>query len=214
MYMEPRPRKPVIILEEIFNSVLHGIGTIATIAAALYISISFLPGKNILQSIGLYFFLATLTCMYMFSTLYHSLSFTKARKVFLVLDYGAIVLFIAGSYTAFIAATLQSRIGILFLVIVWIVSITIITLRSIYYKRYTKLFFGLYLLLGWFAVLLLKLTWDTLNAKTIIFVIIGGVCYTIGAMVLSMKKVPFTHTVWHALVIGGTTCHFIALTLI
>jgi hemolysin III len=212
--MYPQVRTPTIIFEEICNSILHGIGILATVSAILWINLSSFVGRNTLQVIGVYFFLATVAYMYLISTLYHSLSFTKARKVFLILDYGAVFLVIAGTYTAFIAATLQTSLGLLSLIIIWVTAITVITLRSIFHKKYGALFLGIYLLLGWFALFLVKIAWNMLETETILLIIIGGICYTIGTVALSIKKVPFTHTVWHALVMAGTACHFMALILL
>lgn len=199
------------IIEEICNSIIHGIGALAAIGAIIYSSIFLSAEKSFIQLFGFYFFLTTLVLMLLTSTLYHSLSFTKARRVFLILDYSAIFLFIAGSYTAFITAILPTLLGLVFMLIIWIAVITGITLRAVFHKKNFPVFIAVYLLLGWFALIIMKFTWQSLNGNTIILLFLGGVCYSFGTIFFSLKKVRFAHTVWHIFVLGGTILHFFAL---
>lgn len=210
--MKLLPKKQsILILEEIVNSIFHGIGVIATIFGVIYFSLFLTTDKSLVRLIGFYFFLATSIIMYLTSTLYHGLSFTKARKVFLLLDYSAVFLFIAGTYTAYIAATMPTWIGLIFMVIIWVVVISSVTLRSIFHKKEYALFILVYLLLGWSAIVVMKFSWHMLSFNTITLLVGGGLSYTIGVIFFSLKKLPFTHAVWHLCVMAGTLFHYLAL---
>jgi hemolysin III len=206
-----RPRTRHIV-EEVFNSTLHGIGAIITISGIIYFTLFFTKERQLVPLIGLYFFLVTLFIMYLVSTLYHGLFFTRAKTVFLVLDYSAIFLFIAGTYTAFITAMLPNALGLLFMVIIWSVVITGISLRAVFYKKDHPAFVAVYLLLGWFALFLMKLIWHKLLPGSIGLLVAGGLCYSFGVIFYSLKKVPFSHTMWHVFIMAGTIFHALALT--
>ncbi len=210
MNLSPK-KQSTIVLEEIVNSTFHGIGMLGAIAGVIYFSLYLTTDKSLIRLIGFYFFLSTSILMYLTSTLYHSLSFTKAKKVFLILDYSAIFLFIAGTYTAYIAAAMPTWIGLMFMIIIWTVVISSITLRSIFHKKEYGLFIVAYLLLGWFAIVVMKFSWHMLSVKTIALLVGGGLCYSFGVIFFSLKKWPFTHAVWHLCVMAGTFFHYLAL---
>jgi hemolysin III len=198
-----------VIVEEVFNSITHGIGSLLSITAILLLLL--LPGQSLTATIVLIFFGTTLFITYTISTLYHSLTFTKAKKVFQILDHASIFLLIAGTYTALIIHFLPHLFGTILLAIVWIGSIWGIVQKSIWVDKWKKLTLVLYLTLGWIGVLLAKPLLHVLSVHSLIFLLLGGVFYSSGITFYLWKKLPFSHMIWHLFVLVGSVCHFLAI---
>lgn len=197
------------IVEEVFNSITHGIGSILSIAGLVFLVL--LPDKTPLKTVGLAIFGSVLILAYTFSTLYHSLAFTKAKKVFKILDHSAIFLLIAGTYTALIAQVLRNMTGLILLIIIWVGSILGIIQKSIWVHKWKKVTIVLYVLLGWIGVVIFRPLIHSLPLNSFILLGIGGVLYTSGIGFYLWKKLPFSHMIWHLFVIAGSLCHFFAI---
>jgi hemolysin III len=199
----------LLIVEEVFNSITHGIGSLLSIAAL--VSLLLLPEQTPLKTIGLSVFGGVLILAYTFSTLYHSLTFTRAKKVFKILDHSAIFLLIAGTYTALISQVLRNRFGLILLIVIWVSCIWGIVQKSIWIHKWKKITLLFYLLLGWIGVLLAKPMLHVLPLNSFILLAIGGLLYTSGVGFYLWKKLPFSHMIWHLFVLGGSLCHFFAI---
>lgn len=200
-------KKVMSLGEEIWNSITHGIGAILGIIGFIFLLLLALKKNDIWRTIGFSIFGINIILTYILSTLYHSLSFTKAKKVFQILDQSAIFLLIAGTYTAFVLTTLRDTVGWILLAIVWSFAITGLILKTIYINNFTIF----YLILGWLAIFVIQPLWQHLGANGFLLLLTGGVFYTIGSVFYINKKIPFNHGIWHMFVLGGSICHFFAL---
>ena len=145
------------------------------------------------------------------STLLHSLSFTKALKVFKVLDHTAIFLFIAGTYTPFLLVTLQGTIGWSMLILVWSLTLIGIFLKVFFVHRFKVISTIAYILMGWIIIFAIKPLFQTMPPGGLTLLISGGLAYTLGTIFYSWKKLPFNHAIWHLFVLGGSACHFFSV---
>ncbi len=196
--------------EEIFNAVSHGAGALAGIAGLIILMIHVHNHWQTGRFWGLLVFGVTLILMYLMSTLYHSLIFTRAKKVFQILDYSAIAVFIAGSYTPIAVVTLKDNGGWWLLAGVWGLAIAGILWRLFgVYKE--KVLLSLYLLTGWLIVMFIKPLSGRLSLTAMILIIMGGLAYTVGTVFFKWRKLKFNHGIWHLLVLGGSVCHFLAI---
>lgn len=152
--------------------------------------------------------------MYLTSTLSHSLTFTKARKVFLAFDYSSIFLLIAGTYTPFMILVLKGRLGWVLLGIVWLLAILGIILKAVFLEKLKLLTLVFYLLLGWIAPIVVKPLWVSLKPDMLSLLVLGGICYSFGIFSFAYKKIPFSHAIWHLFVLLGSVFHFLAVRLI
>lgn len=198
-----------VIVEEIFNSITHGIGSLLSITAILLLLL--LPGKSFTATVTLIFFGTTLLITYTISTLYHSLTFTKAKKVFQILDHASIFLLIAGTYTAVILHFLPNVFGISLLIIIWLGSIWGIVQNSIWVQKWKRITLVLYLMLGWIGILLAKPLFHVLSLQSLLFLLLGGIFYSSGIVFYLWRKLPFSHMIWHLFVLTGSICHFLAI---
>lgn len=196
--------------EEIANSVSHGVTLLAALVATPYLITAAERGGT-LRLVGAAVFAATLVLLYFASTLYHALPVGPAKRVALKLDYGAIYLFIAGSYTPF-ALGLGGRLGWTLLALVWGLALVGITLKALdrLWRRWLST--GLYLVMGWLVIIAAGPLLERVPWGGIALIVAGGLAYTAGvAFFLLDSRVRYAHTVWHGFVMTGSGCHFFAV---
>lgn len=202
------------VKEEIFNSITHGLGAVFGIFVLL-ILLTYSHSKNDpLRILGFTIFGITVITFYITSTLFHSLIFTRAGKVFQVLDHSFIFLLIAGSYTPFALIPLRGRLGWILLALVWILAILGIIFKACFNSKSKILSLLFYLIFGWLAIFVVVPLSSYLSLKVIFLLILGGLFYTLGTAFYLWRKLPFNHGIWHLFVLGGSICHSLAVWLI
>ena len=200
-----------IYLEEIFNSITHGIGALTSIAGlVLLIVFSSIYGSlNHIISCTIFGF--TLVLLYTASTLYHSFRKPNLKHVLKILDHSSIYALIAGTYTPFMLVTVRGILGWSIFAVVW--SLTLIgVIFKIFFVHRFKIFSTIaYLLMGWVIIFAIKPLFLTLQAGGLVLLICGGLAYTLGTVFYAWKKIPFNHAIWHLFVLAGSACHFFAV---
>lgn len=199
------------VIEEVFNAITHGVGAILSLIGLIILLNTSGRNSNPLEDIGFGVFGIALIFSYLVSTLYHSLSFTKAQKIFKILDHSSIYVLIAGTYTPFTLIAMKSQLGLNLFFLIWILAILGIILKAFYVHRFMKLSIALYLSMGWSIVFGIKPLMAALPVEGIFLLALGGLFYTFGVVFYSLKKLPFHHTVWHIFVLCGSISHFFAL---
>jgi hemolysin III len=197
--------------EEIANSVSHGVGLLAAVAAAPVLVLSAVRHGGAARIAGGSVFAATTVLLYLTSTLYHALPRNRAKRVFQVLDHAAIFLMIAGTYTPFTLGVLRGTWGWTLFGLVWGLALAGVVLTMTGGARYPKLTTGLYLAMGWLILIAIKPLWLRVPSWGLFWLFAGGIAYTVGVVFYAAKRVRYSHLVWHLFVIAGTTCHFIAV---
>jgi hemolysin III len=197
--------------EEIANSVSHGIALLGVISAAWFLMASD-QYKTPASFVGTMVFAGTMVCLYLTSTVYHALPNGRAKQVFLKLDYGAIFVFIAGSYTPFALSTREKGPDWALLGAVWSMAIFGIVLKVSNRLKLPWLSTVLYVLMGW-AVLMAALPLiDHLPVASMTWLVAGGMAYTVGTLFFMLDaRVRYAHAVWHGFVAAGTACHYLAV---
>jgi len=199
--------------EEVANTVSHGLGLVAGLAAAPYLLAERWQGGDVLDFTGAAIFLATLVLVYLASILYHSAPVGRAKHVFRTLDQGAIFLFVAGTYTPFALGVLRGGLGWTVLVVAWSTAAAGLVLLGTGFLQRSLAINTLYLAMGWLGVFLLRPLWAHVPLPAIALLVAGGVSYTIGVGFLCVGRLKYRHLVWHLWVIAGTVCHFVAVLL-
>ena len=197
--------------EEIANSISHGVGFLAAIAAAPVLVLSAVRHDGAARIAGASVFAAATVLLYLTSTLYHALPRNRAKEVFRVLDRSAIFLMIAGTYTPFTLGVLRGPWGWTLFGLVWGLALAGVVLTAAGGIRYPKLTTGLYLAMGWLILIAIKPLWLHVASWGLFWLFAGGIAYTAGVVFYAAKRIRYGHFVWHLFVIAGTTCHFIAV---
>ena len=162
------------VKEEIFNAISHGIGALAGIVGFIILMIHAHSIGDSNRFWGFLIFGITLILLYLTSTLFHSLTFTRAYKVFKILDYSAIALFTAGSYTPIALVTLRNNFGPFLLIGVWVLTVFGVLWR-IFGKYKDQVSLILYLFTGWLLVLFIKPLSQQLSPLAFSLLFIGGI---------------------------------------
>jgi hemolysin III len=154
---------------------------------------------------------ATLVLLYFASTLYHSLTHAKAKRVFHKFDHISIYLLIAGTYTPFCLTALRGWIGWTVLGVVWSCAILGAVLKAISVGKRIKLSTVLYVLMGWVILVAIQPLYKAMPFNGFLFLIAGGISYTIGTIFFIRNQVKYNHSVWHMFVLGGSVLHFFSV---
>lgn len=196
--------------EEIANSVSHGAGFLAALVAFPFLVTS-AAGQGTAAVMGAAVFGTTMALLYLTSTLYHALGPCRAKRIFQVLDHGAIYLLIAGTYTPFTLGVLRGPWGWTLFGVIWALAVVGIVFKSAGGVRYRRLSTALYLVMGWLIVAAARPLWLSMPAWGLFWLVAGGLSYTVGVWFYAANRMRYSHFVWHLFVLAGTSCHFIAV---
>ena len=198
--------------EEIANAVSHGIGALAGIAGLAVLTVAAATrGEGAWQVVPCVIYGVALVLMFTVSTLYHSFRNPRVKRVFRVLDHEMIFLMIAGSYTPFLLITLRGALGWTLFGIIWGIAAAGMVFEGFFTGRFRGASLALYLLMGWIIVFALKPLVAHMPSSGVRWLVAGGLCYTVGAVIYAFKKVPYHHGVWHLMVLAGSVCHYFAI---
>lgn len=198
-------------LEETASALTHGVGALASVAGgAVLITFAALGGDG-WQLLSAIVFSATLSVLYTSSTLYHSMRRQVLRARLRVVDHCAIFLLIAGTYTPFTLVTLRGAWGWSLFGVVWLLATAGIVFKLFFTGRLRRLSTGIYLGMGWLSVVAARPILETLSVGTLLWLLAGGLAYTMGTAFYHSRRIPYAHAVWHLFVLAGSACHFVAV---
>lgn len=197
--------------EEKLNVLTHGFGWVMSIIAFPFLIRKSASFSGFWQQASFIIYGLSLIILYAASTLYHSAKNPKRRRRFNIFDHAAIYVLIAGSYSPFLLAGLQSSIGWYMFLFVWSFAFVGIILKLFFTGKYNKISTAMYLLMGWQAVFVAKPMKDSLPEMSVYGIVLGGIFYTIGAILYSIEKIRYNHAIFHVFVLLGSLSHFVAI---
>ncbi len=199
--------------EEIANAVTHGAGALLAIAAlVLLVVFSSIYGDPV-YIVSFTVYGASLVILYTISTIYHSFPKGVAKNVFEILDHSSIYLLIAGTYTPFTLITLKGPLGWALFGVVWSMAAIGILFKIFFVKKFVILSTLMYIIMGWLVVLALKPLSEALPRNGVLFLVMGGILYTLGTIFYIRRRMKYHHALWHIFVLGGSVFHFFAVIL-
>jgi len=194
--------------EEIANAISHGIGALLAIAGTVVLIIAACIYGSAISVVSSALYGAFAILVYLFSTIYHSLTNTKAKKVFQIFDHCSIFLMILGSYIPISLCLIKGALGwTLFGVMVGL-SVIGIVFNSIDVKKWHKLSMVLYVIMGWSLIVMFKEVAVKVPPKSLILLVGGGVAYTLGIVFFALDKFKYMHYVWHLFVLLGSVLQY------
>ena len=202
-----------LITNEVLNAVTHGIGVVLSIVGFVFL---LKKADSGLHYVSFIIYGVSLLLLFLASTLYHSLIFTKAKKVFQVFDHCSIYLLIAGTYTPYCLLYIKGTIGIVLLSVIWLAAIVGLVYKSLTLskvKSVSKLSTIIYNVMGWAVVIALPSLYHSVGLKGLLLLVGGGVAYTVGSVFYSMKNRRYMHVVWHLFVMLGAMLMFFSIYL-
>ncbi len=198
-------------VEEKTNIISHAIGFVLSIVAlVLLVTYASFYG-NILHIVSFSIFGASLILLFAASTFYHSAKKPELRSRLRVIDHASIYVLIAGTYTPFTLITLNGPVGWSILGAAWGLALTGIILKLFFTGKYKLISTVMYIFMGWIIVFAIKPVIQNLPLEGLLWLVAGGVAYTIGAILYSINTIKFNHAIFHVFVLIGSLCHFLSV---
>ncbi|WP_407303487.1 hemolysin III family protein [Acinetobacter sp.] len=198
--------------EEKINAISHALGAVLAATASIFMLFkgSYLP---LGQFIGLCVYALSLIILFAASSLYHYAESPQRRGWYKKLDHTAIYYLIAGTYTPFLSIALPTAKAQYLLIALWVIAVIGTLFKLVFIHRFQKISLIAYLVMGWLALLVMDDMQRFLSDQALTYLVIGGLAYTIGALFYALKRVRYTHAIWHVFVLIGAGSHFLAICL-
>ncbi len=198
-------------IEEKINIISHAIGLILSIVALVLLATHANLHGDLWHIVSFSIFGTSLVILYTASILYHSTKKSELRHRLKIVDHASIYVLIAGTYTPFTLVTLNSTIGWVIFGISWGLALSGIILKLFFTGKYNLISTIMYVLMGWVIVFAIKPLINNLPLEGLFWLFAGGISYTIGAILYSIKKIKFNHAIFHVFVLFGSFCHFMSV---
>ncbi|PKM93924.1 MAG: hemolysin D [Firmicutes bacterium HGW-Firmicutes-1] len=206
-------RKHFTVGEEIAHAITHGVGVLLGIAALVLLAIKGTHSGSLIYSISMVLYASSLIILYTNSMLYHAFKQGKAKDVFERFDHLSIYILIAGSYTPLCLLAIGGVKGIIICCIQWALAIVGVVFKAIWIDRFVKIHVMIYLLMGWMIIFFVSNIFTTISFMGILFLVLGGLAYSIGVLFYVFNWFKYHHFVWHLFVLAGSILHFLSVYL-
>ncbi|MBS3897173.1 hemolysin III family protein [Silanimonas sp.] len=198
--------------DERWSTITHGAGAVLSVAAAaVLISLAAVWGDG-WQLASAIVFSITLVLLYTASTLFHAAPFKTTLKARLnVLDHCAIYLLIAGTYTPITLVGLREHGGWWLFGAIWTLAVVGVVFKLYTRGRFRVLSTLIYVVMGWLAVVAIEPMTEQLSTWALVWIVSGGVAYTLGTLFYLNRRIRYSHTIWHGFVLAGSGLHVAAV---
>ena len=197
--------------EEIANTVTHAIGLLLAIAGLSVLVVFAALRGSAWHVVSSSVYGATLVMLYAASTIYHFVRAPRYKNKLRVLDHASIYLLIAGTYTPFMLVNLRGGWGWSIFGVVWGLAVAGVIFKLFTTGRFAGVSTALYLMMGWLVVIAAVPMIARVPTAGLIWLLIGGVSYSFGTYFFMRDHRPFHHAIWHLFVLGGSVCHWFAV---
>ena len=206
--------------EEVANSVTHAVGAIAMLVLLPITAVHANNGYGMTAAVGMSVFVISLFLMFLSSAIYHAMDYNSPHKMVLrIIDHSMIYIAIAGSYTPICVIPLRDTVGIPLLILVWAVAIAGMLIKAFWITCPKWFSSTIYIAMGWLCVLAMVPLVQPLPTAAFIWLVAGGVIYTIGGVIYALKLPLFnakhqyfgSHEIFHVFVMAGSLCHYVTM---
>jgi hemolysin III len=194
--------------EEIANAISHGVGALLAIAGTPILIVYAALHGDALSVVSASLYGASMILLYLFSTLYHSITNKSGKRVLQVFDHCSIFILILGTYIPVTLGLIRGWLGWTLFGINAGVALIGIVLNAVSVQKFHKFSLLLYLLSGWSVLPAIKPLLSLITPGGFALVLAGGLFYTIGVLFYRREDVRYMHFVWHLFVLAGSICHY------
>ena len=211
-----------ITIREPGSAITHFIGVVLSVLATTPLLIKVAVNDDHTAFIAMAVFMCSMVALYSASTIYHSVTVRdRVLRVFRKLDHMMIFVLIAGSYTPICLIVLGGRSGYTLLAVVWGIALIGMTIKACWITCPKWFSSVIYIAMGWICLAVFGTLWNTLPHSAFLWLLIGGLIYTVGGVIYALKLPIFnskhqnfgSHEIFHLFVLGGSICHFIFMYL-
>ncbi len=199
------------LIEEVWHSLTHGLGLALSIAGTSVLILRAVDKGDAWHVVSFSIYGASLILLYLASTLYHSITNTRAKIILRVFDHCAIYFLIAGSYTPFTLTVLRPSLGWPLFGCAWGGALLGFCLKFLGFRKYSKLSSSLYLILGWLCIIASYQLYNELSFVSFLFLVVGGLIYTLGFVFYIWHTLSYNHVIWHLFVLVASVLHYFSI---
>ncbi|MBE8554991.1 MULTISPECIES: PAQR family membrane homeostasis protein TrhA [Vibrio] len=201
-------------IEERANAITHGLGVVlGVVGLALLLIRAFDYQADMLTVASMAVYGSSIILLFLASTLYHSITTEKTKRLLKTLDHCAIYLLIAGSYTPFLLVSLRTPLAMGLMAVIWGIALVGIIMKIAFVYRFKRLSLVTYLAMGWLSLIVVYQLAMNIEMGGLVLLALGGVIYSLGVIFYVAKRIPYNHAIWHLFVLAGCACHFFAIYL-
>lgn len=173
---------------------------------------------GVLATVAMLIFILSMILLYAASTTYHAIKVApKIIKILRKIDHMMISVMIAGSYTPVCLLVVERSVGMKMLIAVWSIAVFNIIINIVWITCPKWFSSMLYIGMGWVCVLSIRPIIESLTTPAFIWLLTGGLIYTVGGVIYALKLVKFntkhayfgSHEIFHIFIMAGSLCHFI-----
>lgn len=201
--------------EEIFNMISHIVGGGFGVIALLTCLAVAIIRNNVWGIVSAAIYGSSMITLYTMSSVYHGLHAPMAKKVMQVLDHCTIYFLIGGTYTPILLCCIRPAYPAwswTLFGVVWGLAAMATTFTAIDLKKYNTLSMTCYIGMGWCIVIAAKVALQTIPFSGLMWLLAGGVAYTIGSILYGIgKKMRYMHSVFHLFVVAGSILQFVCI---
>lgn len=207
-----------ITIREPGSALTHFIGMMMAVFAAMPLLVKAAVSGGSITLTAMTIFMFSMILLYGASATYHSVNLTGPRlKLFRKIDHMMIFVLIAGSYTPVCLIVLGGTSGYTLLALVWGIAIVGMLIKAFWITCPKWFSSMIYIAMGWVCVLVFGQLLNTLPTAAFLWLLAGGIIYTVGGVIYALKLPSFnahhkyfgSHEIFHLFVMGGSICHFI-----
>lgn len=198
-------------LEEKINIATHAVGLVLSVIGLVILMVQAFQLGSLIHLLAYLVYGTSMVVLFTASTVYHFAKVDKIRSRLRIFDHAAIYVLIAGTYTPFMLLVMPGTLGYAILAAAWTMAISGIILKIFYTGHFNVLSTSLYVLMGWAIVFAIKPLSAQLPEQGLMWLMVGGIAYTIGALLYAIKKIPYNHAIFHVFVLLGAGSHFICI---
>ncbi|EGR1860518.1 hemolysin III family protein [Vibrio cholerae] len=200
--------------EEVANTISHGVGLILGIVGLVLLLVKAVDQQaDALTITSMSIYGGSMIALFLASTLYHAIPYQRAKRWLKTFDHCAIYLLIAGSYTPFLLVSLRTPLAVGLMIVIWSLALIGILMKIAFVYRFKKLSLVTYLTMGWLSLIVIYQLAIHLEVGGLTLLAAGGLIYSLGVIFYVAKRIPYNHAIWHAFVLAGCACHFLAIYL-
>ena len=207
------PKPNTQIQQELVNSIVHGFGIIFGIVSIPILIAFAIKSDNTQGVIGAAIYGFCFLQLFTFSTLYHGFQHAQAKRIFEILDHISIYFLISGTYTPFLLIYMNNAFGITLLAVLWGLTALGIVFKIFFTGKWNIISTFVYIAMGCIMIVGGRTFFETIPAKVLTMILIGGGLYLLGVIFYLWKKYPYNHAVWHFFVLAAAVCHYVAILL-
>lgn len=197
--------------EELANGISHALGVLFCLIGMPFLLMKSSGQHNLITESSVILFGIGMLLVYSFSSLYHLAQKEKTKQLLKIADHISIYYLIAGTYSPLMVIYLNKETALVFLGIMWSIVLLGTFFKIFYVDRFKFLSVLFYLLMGWMIVFVIKPLWGVIPLSIFLWILAGGLSYTVGVYFYVKGHKNYFHTVWHFFVLFGTIFHFIAI---